>query len=41
MHHLRLIAFFVGVADIKDKMEAKKEEAEEKQESKKVETGAS
>jgi hypothetical protein len=25
-----LIAFFVGVADIKDKMEAKKEEAEEK-----------
>jgi hypothetical protein len=29
-----LIAFFVGVADIKDKMEAKKEEQEEKQEKK-------
>ncbi len=29
-----LIAFFVGVADIKDKMEAKKEEAEEKAEKK-------
>ena len=29
-----LIAFFVGVADIKDKMEAKKEEEEEKQEKK-------
>jgi hypothetical protein len=25
-----LIAFFVGVADIKDKIEAKKEEAEDK-----------
>ena len=35
-----LIAFFVGVADIKDKMEAKKEEAEEKEEAKKTETGA-
>ncbi|MGA2481015.1 MAG: hypothetical protein ABSG63_19905 [Spirochaetia bacterium] len=33
-----LIAFFVGVADIKDKMEAKKEEEEEKQE-KKAEQG--
>jgi hypothetical protein len=33
-----LIAFFVGVADIKDKMEAKKEEEEEKQE-KKAESG--
>ncbi len=33
-----LIAFFVGIADIKDKMEAKKEEAEEKAE-KKEETG--
>jgi hypothetical protein len=30
-----LIAFFVGVADIKDKMEAKKEEEEEKKEEKK------
>jgi hypothetical protein len=29
-----LIAFFVGVADIKDKSEAKKEEAEEKAEKK-------
>lgn len=29
-----LIAFFVGVADIKDKMEAKKEEEEEKAEKK-------
>jgi cell shape-determining protein MreC len=29
-----LIAFFVGVADIKDKMEAKKEEQEEKTEKK-------
>jgi len=29
-----LIAFLVGVADIKDKMEAKKEEAEEKEEKK-------
>jgi hypothetical protein len=29
-----LIAFFVGVADIKDKMEARKEEAEEKAEKK-------
>ncbi len=29
-----LIAFFVGVADIKDKMEAKKEEQEEKAEKK-------
>jgi hypothetical protein len=29
-----LIAFFVGVADIKDKMEAKKEEQEEKDEKK-------
>ena len=29
-----LIAFFVGIADIKDKMEAKKEEAEEKEEKK-------
>jgi hypothetical protein len=29
-----LIAFFVGVADIKDKMEAKKEEEEEKMEKK-------
>jgi hypothetical protein len=29
-----LIAFFVGVADIKDKIEAKKEEAEEKAEKK-------
>ena len=35
-----LIAFFVGVADMKDKMEAKKEEAEEKAEAKKTETGA-
>ncbi|HET6451521.1 MAG TPA: hypothetical protein VFI08_09425 [Spirochaetia bacterium] len=34
-----LIAFFVGVADIKDKMEAKKEEAEEKQEARKSEPG--
>ncbi len=33
-----LIAFFVGIADIKDKMEAKKEEAEEKEE-KKAEAG--
>jgi hypothetical protein len=33
-----LIAFFVGVADIKDKMEAKKEEQEEKDE-KKAEAG--
>ena len=33
-----LIAFFVGVADIKDKQEAKKEEAEEKEE-KKAEAG--
>jgi hypothetical protein len=33
-----LIAFFVGVADIKDKREAKKEEAEEKEE-KKAEAG--
>jgi len=30
----------VGVADIKDKMEAKKEEAEEKEEAKKAEPGA-
>ena len=29
-----LIAFFVGIADIKDKVEAKKEEAEEKAEKK-------
>jgi hypothetical protein len=29
-----LIAFFVGVADLKDKAEARKEEAEEKQEKK-------
>jgi hypothetical protein len=29
-----LIAFFVGVADVKDKMEAKKEEEEEKEEKK-------
>ena len=35
-----LIAFFVGVADIKDKMEARKEEAEEKAEAKKTDTGA-
>jgi hypothetical protein len=34
-----LIAFFVGVADIKDKREAKKEEAEEKAEKK--DSGAS
>jgi hypothetical protein len=34
-----LIAFFVGVADIKDKREAKKEEAEEKAE-KKAEAGS-
>jgi hypothetical protein len=34
-----LIAFFVGVADIKDKMEARKEEAEEKAEAKKTESG--
>ncbi len=34
-----LIAFFVGVADIKDKMEAKKEEAEEKEEAKKPDPG--
>jgi len=33
-----LIAFFVGVADIKDKMEARKEEQEEKDE-KKAEAG--
>jgi uncharacterized membrane protein len=30
-----LIAFFVGVADIKDKIEAKKEEEEEKKEEEK------
>ncbi len=30
-----LIAFFVGVADIKDKIEAKKEEEEEKKEEQK------
>ncbi len=35
-----LIAFFVGVADIKDKAEARKEEAEEKAEAKKADTGA-
>jgi hypothetical protein len=36
-----LIAFFVGVADIKDKREAKKEEEEEKKEEAKAkETGA-
>jgi uncharacterized integral membrane protein len=34
-----LIAFFVGVADIKDKMEARKEEAEEKAEARKAEPG--
>ncbi len=34
-----LIAFFVGVADIKDKMEARKEEAEEKEEAKKADAG--
>jgi hypothetical protein len=34
-----LIAFFVGVADIKDKMEARKEEAEEKAEARKTESG--
>jgi hypothetical protein len=34
-----LIAFFVGVADIKDKMEARKEEAEEKAEARKTEGG--
>ncbi len=34
-----LIAFFVGIADIKDKMEAKKEEAEEKAEKKVEEAG--
>ena len=34
-----LIAFFVGVADIKDKMEARKEEAEEKAEAKKTDSG--
>ncbi len=32
-----LIAFFVGIADIKDKREAKKEEEEEKAEKKKAE----
>jgi hypothetical protein len=37
-----LIAFFVGIADIKDKIEAKKEEEEEKKEEGKVKgTGAS
>ena len=35
-----LIAFFVGVADIKDKMEARKEEAEEKAEARKTDAGA-
>jgi hypothetical protein len=35
-----LIAFFVGVADMKDKAEAKKEEAEEKKESAKGEKTA-
>ena len=35
-----LIAFFVGVADIKDKMEAKKEEQEEKAEKKDEAKGA-
>jgi len=35
-----LIAFFVGVADIKDKMEAKKEEQEEKAEKKEEAKGA-
>ncbi len=35
-----LIAFFVGVADIKDKMEAKKEEQEEKAEKKGEAKGA-
>ena len=34
-----LIAFFVGVADIKDKMEARKEEAEEKAEARKTDSG--
>ena len=34
-----LISFFVGVADIKDKMEARKEEAEEKEEARKTESG--
>lgn len=34
-----LIAFFVGVADIKDKMEAKKEEQEEKEKEEKKEPG--
>ncbi len=37
-----LIAFFVGIADIKDKIEAKKEEEEEKKEESKAKgTGAS
>jgi hypothetical protein len=31
-----LIAVFIGFADIKDRIEAKKEEAEEKEESKKA-----
>ncbi len=35
-----LIAFFVGVADIKDKREAKKEEEEEKKEEKEKGAGA-
>ncbi len=34
-----LISFFVGVADIKDKMEAKKEEQEEKEKEEKKEPG--
>ena len=32
-----IIAFFIGIADIKDKIEAKKEQAEEEQEEKKEE----
>jgi Tfp pilus assembly protein PilO len=37
-----LIAFFVGIADIKDKIEAKKEEEEEKKEESKAKgTGSS
>ena len=32
-----LIAFFVGIADVRDKREAKKEEEEEKKEEKKAE----
>jgi cell shape-determining protein MreC len=35
-----LIAFFVGVADIKDKREARKEEEEEKKEEKEKGSGA-